>query len=58
MGFGIRNEKNWHDVLVVSAASYSIEISIVGFYPSDHKYEILEERSAVTLITHQSSMST
>ena len=35
MGFEIRNEKNWRDVLVMSAASYGMEISISGFYPSD-----------------------
>ena len=33
--FEIRNDKNWHDVLVVSAASYDMEISIANFYPSD-----------------------
>ena len=46
MGFEIRNETNWRDVLVVSAALYGMEISIVGFYPSDGKYRMLEERSA------------
>jgi len=51
MGFEIRNEKNWRDVLVVSlAASYSTEISIGGFYPSDDdesvEYGMLEDRSA------------
>jgi len=45
MGFEIRNEKTWRDFSVVSAASYGMEISIVGFYPSDDKYGLLEERS-------------
>jgi len=45
MGFEIRSEKNWHDVLVVSAASYSMKISIAGFYPFGDKYGLLQERS-------------
>jgi len=35
MGFEIGNEKSWRDFSVESAASYGMEISIVGFYPSD-----------------------
>ena len=45
MSFEIRNEMNWRDVLVVSAASYGMEISIGGFYPSDDKYGMLGEHS-------------
>ena len=47
MGFKIRNKKNWHGVWVESAASYGMEISVAGFYPSDGKYRMLEEKHAL-----------
>ena len=47
MGSEIRNEKHWRDVLVVSSAWYGMKISIAGFYPSDDKYGMLEERLAL-----------
>jgi hypothetical protein len=46
VGFEIRNEKNWHDVLVVSPALYGMEISIADFYPSDDKYPMLRSKEA------------
>jgi len=52
MGFEMRNEKNWHEFLVVLATSYGMEISIAGFYPSDDKYGLLEEQEHSALGTH------
>lgn len=45
MGFGIRDEKNWHDLLVVPAALYGMEMSIASFHPSD-MYPMLRSNDA------------
>jgi len=58
MGFEIRN-KNWHDILVVSAASYGMEISIAGFHPSNDDHggvpstQVVGAPSGPTFITCQ-----
>jgi len=54
--FEIRNEKNWHDVLVMSAASYGMEISIANFYPSDDEHRMLEEHSVLSTHPHHTSL--
>lgn len=42
MGFEIRDEKDWHDVLIESAAPQGVEVSVAYFYPSNDKYSYMQ----------------